>query len=399
MKNKIYISDFGLVNALGNDKETIKFQLLAGSQAGFNLSTALLNDGNINVAVVSAKLPSLAEYPLHFHSRNNQLALMAIEQIRAEINDVVSKYGSERIAIVVGTSTSGIGEGEQAMKAAQQQAESIELPTAFGAGFDYRTQEMFNLADFVAHELAISGLALTISTACSSSAKAFQTAYELIDNGLADAAIVGGVDATCGMTVNGFSALESTSAGLCQPSSANRDGINIGEGAALCVLRKDQGTIRLLGVGESSDAHHMSAPHPEGDGAVVAMQHALDDAGYSASDVDYINLHGTATPKNDEMEAKAVARLFGLETPCSSSKGMIGHTLGAAGATEVGLCWLLLDDNNRYYAPHVWDNVRDPLMPMLNFVAVGRQHPRALKTCLSNSFAFGGNNVSVLIGL
>jgi 3-oxoacyl-[acyl-carrier-protein] synthase-1 len=278
------------------------------------------------------------------------------------------------------------------MLALQEQGE-------FPAHYDYRQQEIYNLAEFISEELGTTGICITISTACSSSAKAFKTAQEYIDSGLADAAIIGGVDTLCGMTINGFHALNSTSQGVCQPSSANRDGINIGEAAALAIVSKVPAKVRLLGVGESSDAHHMSAPHPEGEGAVVAMQSALNAAHYSANDVDYINLHGTATPKNDAMEAIAVAKVFGNSTPCSSTKGLIGHTLGAAGATEIGLCWLLLNDESGFYAPHIWDNVVDETIPLLNLTNIGEKKSCPIRSCLSNSFAFGGNNVSVLIGL
>jgi len=390
MKNTLFISDFGLVNALGATSTQVRDNLLLGSQHGFSLNKQLLNEGDIYVADVKVDMPDMAAYPVSFRSRNNQLALLAIEQIRAQVTEVVELVGRDRIAVVVGTSTSGIREGEQAMASL--------VDDAFPETFDYSVQEMFNLAEFVAEELALSGLAITLSTACSSSAKAFATAQEFVDNDLCDAVIVGGVDAICGMTINGFSALQSTSAGICQPSSVNRDGINIGEGAALCLLRKDAGQIKLLGVGESSDAHHMSAPHPEGEGAEVAMRRALAQGNTQANEVDYINLHGTATPKNDEMESMAVSRVFGDKTPCSSSKGMIGHTLGAAGATEVGLCWLLFNQD-RLLAPHRWDNAVDESMPGLNWVDVGTKSDREITRCLSNSFAFGGNNVSVLIGL
>ncbi|PKG82501.1 beta-ketoacyl-[acyl-carrier-protein] synthase II [Colwellia sp. 75C3] len=398
MKETLYINDFALVNALGSDKETIKSKLLAGSQSGLSCVENLLLEGPITVADVTEALPSLSDKPKHLQSRNNQLAALALKQIKAQAQTLIERLGADRVAIIVGTSTSGISEGEQAMQVLQQQGE-------FPEHYDYRQQEIYNLAEFISEELATTGICLTISTACSSSAKAFKTASEIIDAGMADAAIVGGVDTLCGMTVNGFHALNSTSSGICQPSSANRDGINIGEAAALAILTKDESAsatnIRLLGVGESSDAHHMSAPHPEGEGAIVAMQSALTEAGLKASDVDYINLHGTATPKNDAMEAAAVAHVFGIETPCSSSKGLIGHTLGAAGATEVGLCWLLMsgdDSENTTYAPQVWDHVIDETIPALKLVAIGDKQASPIRRCLSNSFAFGGNNVSVLIG-
>ncbi len=396
MKDALYISDFGLVNALGSNNKSIKQQLLAGNQHGLTRRKDLLLEGDVTVADVSVELPSLDDKPKYLRSRNNQLALLALEQIRTQAQTLIEQVGQTRVAIVLGTSTSGIAEGEQAIAHLQQQ-------DAFPESYDYRQQEIYNIADFIAQELGTTGVCLTISTACSSSAKAFKTAQELIDAGMADAAIVGGVDSICGMTINGFYALSSTSAGVCQPSSANRDGINIGEAAALAIVTKKPSRVQLLGVGESSDAHHMSAPHPEGQGAIEAMQNALDAASFTATDVDYVNLHGTATPKNDEMEAIAVSRVFGTETPCSSTKGMHGHTLGAAGATEVGLCWLLLggDDgqDNCFYAPHIWDNVVDESIPALNLTCVGQQKETPITSCLTNSFAFGGNNVSVLIGL
>jgi len=400
MKETLYINDFALVNTLGSDKSSIKKNLLAGSQSGLSRIDDLLLEGPITVADVNVALPSLADRAKHLQSRNNQLALLALDQIKSQAQTLINTLGKDRVAIVVGTSTSGISEGEQAMQALQSQGE-------FPPQYDYRQQEIYNLAEFISDELATTGICLTISTACSSSAKAFKTANEIIAAGMADAAIVGGVDTICGMTINGFHALNSTSSDICQPSSANRDGINIGEAAALAILSKEKTNgatnVRLLGVGESSDAHHMSAPHPEGQGAIVAMKSALAQANFSASDVDYINLHGTATPKNDAMEATAVEQVFGRETPCSSSKGLIGHTLGAAGATEVGLCWLLLMANDqqdsRELAPQVWDHVIDETMPALNIVAIGDKSATPIRSCLSNSFAFGGNNVSVLIGV
>ncbi|WP_076418925.1 beta-ketoacyl-[acyl-carrier-protein] synthase family protein [Colwellia sp. UCD-KL20] len=387
----IFLSEFSLVNALGNNNKDIQKNMFEGVRTGLVEREGLLNEGRLFVGEVNAELPSLSTKKPYFNTRNNQLAKLALFALENEINDVKSLTPTHRIGVIVGTSTSGIAEGEQAI---------VEKNTSgeFSKNYDYRMQEMFNLAEFISEELSIDGPAYTISTACSSSAKAFITAKELIHAGIIDAAIVGGVDSLCGMTVNGFTALDSTSTGLCQPSSANRNGINLGEAAALCVLRKDKGHIRLLGCGESSDAHHMSAPHPEGEGAISAMQQTLAEANLNASDVDYINLHGTATKKNDSMEAIAVDKVFGTQTPCSSVKGMIGHTLGAAGATEIGLCWLILQAENTLYIPHCWDESKDEELPNIALTTVGQNKGSGFTTCLSNSFAFGGNNVSVLIG-
>jgi len=387
----IFLSDFALVNPLGSNLSDIKNNMLLGKRDGLVQNESFPNEGSLFVGAVTTVLPELQDKAKHFNTRNNQLAKLALQSLQAEVDDLKSTTSTDRIGVIVGTSTSGIYEGENAVK--------VELATKhFPDDYDYRKQEMFNLAEFIADDLGLKGPAFTISTACSSSAKAFVTAKELIHAGVIDAAIVGGVDALCGMTVNGFSALDSTSSGLCQPSSINRDGINLGEAAALCVLRKDKGQIKLLGCGESSDAHHMSAPHPEGEGAVTAMNQAIDSAGILPSDVDYINLHGTATQKNDAMEAIAVNALFGSDTPCSSVKGMIGHTLGAAGATEIGLCWLMMQDNNQYFIPHCWDNDKDPSLAEIALTQIGQQSKKPFKYCLSNSFAFGGNNVSILIG-
>lgn len=387
----IYISDFALVNPLGSNLTDIKNNMLIGKRDGLIPNDAFPNEGSLFVGAVTEKLPELTDKAKHFNTRNNQLAKLALQSLEAEMKDLKATIPAERIGVIVGTSTSGIYEGENAVK--------VELEAGkFPSDYDYRMQEMFNLAEFIADDLGIEGPAFTISTACSSSAKAFVTAKELILSGVIDAAIVGGVDALCGMTVNGFSALDSTSSGLCQPSSINRDGINLGEAAALCVLRKDKGHIKLLGCGESSDAHHMSAPHPEGEGAITAMRQAVDSAGILPIDVDYINLHGTATPKNDAMEAIAVNSLFGSNTPCSSVKGMIGHTLGAAGATEIGLCWLMMQDNNQVFIPHCFDNNKDASLAEIALTQIGQQSEKPIKYCLSNSFAFGGNNVSIVIG-
>lgn len=386
----IYLSDFSLVNALGTDNTEIFNNMISGCRDGLVKRDNWLNDDSVYVGEISTQLPVITNKK-HVNTRNNRLAKLALLSLADEVNDLKKAIPSSRIGVIVGTSTSGIHEGETAV-------EVLETSGSFPENYDYRMQEMYNLAEFISDELNISGPAFTISTACSSSAKAFITAKELIHSGVIDAAIVGGVDSLCGMTVNGFSALDSTSSHICQPSSHNRDGINLGEAAALCVLRKDKGAIKLLGCGESSDAHHMSAPHPEGEGAITAMEQTLVEAQLSANDVDYINLHGTATRKNDSMEAIAVNKVFGENTPCSSVKGMIGHTLGAAGATEIGLCWLMLQNHNTTYIPHCWDNEIDEELAPIALTSIGQMNEDGFSTCLSNSFAFGGNNVSVLIG-
>jgi 3-oxoacyl-[acyl-carrier-protein] synthase-1 len=238
-----------------------------------------------------------------------------------------------------------------------------------------------------------------VSTACSSSAKVFASARSLIFAGVCDAVLIGGVDSLCAMTLCGFSSLEAVDPNITNPMRANRAGINIGEAAVLFMLSKGGQGVQLLGVGESSDAHHMSAPEPDGVGAEAAMRAALADAGLRPEDIDYVNLHGTGTIHNDSMESKAVARVFGLNTPCSSTKALVGHTLGAAGAIEAAFCWIALNTQGDEVPlpPHIWDGCRDPELPEIRLVESGEFGP--IRFTLSNSFAFGGSNCSVILGI
>jgi 3-oxoacyl-[acyl-carrier-protein] synthase-1 len=260
---------------------------------------------------------------------------------------------------------------------------------------------MGSVAQFIARLGGLHGPAYTVSTACSAGAKAFASAQSLLTSGFCDAVITGGVDALCDLTLNGFEALSSLSRTISKPMSKNRDGLNIGEGAALFILTRAQGSVQLCGVGESCDAYHMSAPHPEGIGAEAAMRQALHEAHLQPADIHYLNLHGTGTPLNDAMEAKAVRRLFG-HVPCSSTKPTVGHCLGAAGAMEIGFCWLALQqgqDGIYELLPHAWDGEPDDTLPALQLVHCGDMlEQRETVYFMSNSFAFGGNNCAVIIG-
>jgi 3-oxoacyl-[acyl-carrier-protein] synthase-1 len=285
--------------------------------------------------------------------------------------------------------------------AATEAALAARLHTgALPDGFHYGQQEMGSPAALLARELAIGGPAYVHSSACSSSAKALASAARLIRMGLCDAVVTGGVDTLCGFTVAGFSALESVSAARCNPLSAARNGINLGEGAALFLMSREPAAVALCGWGESSDGHPMSAPDPAGVGARLAMREALRRAGIEPSDVDYINLHGTATVQNDAMESHAVADLFGPDVAVSSTKPFTGHTLGAAGAVEAAFCWLAMQDDNPAgkLPPHLWDGVQDPALPALNVVRPGTRLGRPLRWALSNSFAFGGSNATLVFG-
>jgi 3-oxoacyl-[acyl-carrier-protein] synthase I len=314
-----------------------------------------------------------------------------VGEIADDIATAIRRFGRDRIAVVIGTSTSGIAEGEAAI--ARHHTDGHWPP-----GFHYRQQETGSGAHFLADLLDLTGPAFVVATACSSSAKALASARRLIRAGLADAAIVGGADTLCRMTVAGFASLEALSPTPCNPFSANRSGITIGEGGALFLLSPDPAEVALAGLGESSDAHHISAPDPQGGGALAAMTEALADAGLSADDIGYLNLHGTATRLNDSMEARAVAALFATPVPCSSTKAMTGHTLGAAGAVEAAILWLTLSrrwNPGGLVPPHLWDGLADPDLPPLALALPGTRLERT--AALSNSFAFGGSNCCLVL--
>lgn len=343
--------------------------------------------GEIDAVDAQALPAALAAYDC----RNHRLALLALraDGFEARVRAAVAKHGAGRVGVFMGTSTSGILETEIAYR--QRDPASGALPAAFSYG---TTHNPYALSEFLREHLGITGMAATISTACSSSAKVFAAAARQIELGTIDAALVGGVDSLCLTTLYGFASLELTSGEPCRPYDAGRDGISIGEGAAYALLERDgDGAVWLLGAGESSDAHHMSAPHPEGLGAKLAMEAALRSASLSADDIHYINLHGTATPANDNAEGKAVAALFGDRVPSSSTKGATGHTLGAAGAVEAVLCALALMDGFVPGSPGT--RALDPAIP-LRYQLHGESAP--LRHALTNSFGFGGSNCSLVFG-
>ena len=387
----LYLSDLGIINALGSGKTAVLNGLLQEDQSGMLPTGPLLTGRESLVGTVTEPLEALRAEFSDYDCRNNRLLIAAVTQIEDPIRKLRSDYGPARIAVLVGTSTSGIAAGEEAMDSHTSRGEML-------AAYHYRQQEIGSVAEFLARYLRLDGPRYTISTACSSSAKVFASGERLLAADLCDAVIVGGCDSLCRLTVNGFDALLSLSDGICNPFSVNRDGINVGEGAALFLLTRTESPIRLAGVGESSDAYHISAPDPSGSGAELAIRQAMANAGATPDRVGYINLHGTATVKNDEMESRLVARVFGSETPCSSTKSQIGHTLGAAGAQEIGLCWLLLDEHNQEQRlpRHLWDGEADPELPAIALTSEETYWNRDL--FMSNSFAFGGSNVSVVIG-
>jgi len=392
-----YLNALGLICALGRNKHEVARSLFAGDCTGMRPDASWVPERCLPVAAVPGPLAPIPDELSAHNSRNNQLLLEAALQIREDIEQAIQAYGRERIGVVLGTSTSGIDEASRGIAHYLREGQ-------FPAEYDYRQQELSAPANFLADWLQLSGPAYVISTACTSSARALMSAQRLLDLGVCDAVLCGGVDSLCKLTLNGFSALEAVSDQRCNPFSVNRDGINIGEAAALFLMSKGANgrqPIALLGSGASSDAHHISAPEPSGRGAQQAMSKALSHAGLLPGQIGYLNLHGTATPHNDAMESLAVAALFPAGVPCSSTKPMSGHTLGAAGALEAAFCWLSLCADNSGHAlpPHVWDGQPDPALPALRWVVPGeRLAPTLPRRLMSNSFAFGGNNVSLIIG-
>lgn len=388
-----YLNECGIVCSLGGTHDAIKARLFERAESGVAMTDAWSAGRVLPLGCVDAELPSMAAWPISQRSRNNQLALAALAQIRPAVNAAIARYGADRIGVVIGTSTSGISGTEAALR---QHAANGTLT----AEFHYGQQEMGSPASMLSMELGAGGPAYVHSSACSSSAKALASAARLLNMGLCDAVLCGGVDSMCAFTVAGFSALESVSAVQCNPLSANRNGINIGEGAALFLMTREPATVALRGWGESSDGHHMSAPDPAGGGARLSITQALQRAGIDASQIDYINMHGTATVQNDAMESRVIRDIFGADVLVSSTKPFTGHTLGAAAAIEAALCWLAMQDANPdgKLPPHLWDGEQDAALPALNVAAPGACLNRPLRWALSNSFAFGGSNATLVLG-
>ncbi len=384
-----WLNDVGVVSAMG-----VGQQATLASLNNYHTDTPLLQR---NTTLSAQQRPlyvgMVNEVALDEAKRINTFIELCLAQLQATLAQL-AHIDKSRIAVVLGTSTSGIQDGERARAV-------FEHTSQWPTDFDYYQQELATPAQYIAQQLGAQGPCYSISTACTSSAKALLSARALLTADMADVVICGGVDTLCQLTINGFDALASLSDGLCQPFSSNRDGINIGEGAALFVMTQGEravtdNAIALCGGGESSDAHHISAPDPNGLGAQIAMQNALQQAQLAAHDIDYINAHGTATPKNDAMEALAINRVFGNNTPLSSSKHLTGHTLGAAGAIEAALCWLLLKGQGQHALPY---NSLTTASNVADIKIIKQAFKPKLRYCLSNSFAFGGNNASLILGI
>lgn len=390
----IAITALSTSNALGIGLDATAEGLLANRSA---LRACDFEDAALDTWI--GRIPGLEEHPVVddlavFDCRNNRLAQMALEAdgFATAAAAAVDRHGANRIALVLGTSTSGIREGEIAFT--RRSPETGALPPGFRFA---ETHDHHSLALFVQAYLGLEGPVLTVSTACSSSAKVFADAAQLMEAGICDAAVVGGADSLCLLTLYGFNSLELLDRAPSRPNDAERGGISIGEAAGFALLERpengsDGALAMLLGYGESSDAYHMSAPHPEGLGAELSMRRALESAGLAPDRIDYINQHGTGSRQNDQVEDCAIARVFGDGLRCSSTKGATGHTLGAAGILEVAICILAL---RRGFLPANTNlGAADPAFRC----AVVEEPASASPACvLNNSFGFGGSNCSLVL--
>jgi 3-oxoacyl-[acyl-carrier-protein] synthase-1 len=384
----------GLVTSLGASHDEVWRRLLAGDRSSVCARDDLIPGQSRLFASVTAPLASIPDALAEFRCRNNALALTALEAIAPEVHAALERHGAERVAIVVGTSTSGMGDSETAFRV---RARTGSLPDAFALA----QLEFGGLSEFLQRATGACGPSYTLSTACSAGGKALIAARTLLELEICDAVIAGAADSLCRLTANGFNELHALSAGHTQPMGHKRDGINIGEGAALFLVTREPGGVQLAGAGESSDAHHISAPDPSGLGAESCMRSALEDAGLAPEAIAYLNLHGTGTPLNDAMESAAVARVLGSATPCSSTKPLVGHTLGASAAIEAAFCWLMLANRSGdeiLAPPHCYDGELDPALPPLALVKPGtRLRAGQSAALMSNSFAFGGSNCALLL--
>lgn len=406
---ELYLSKPGVMSCAGNNIDELWDAVTTGCQSGIKKVTACNGEEYFAARIDDSVLqPSGGRYDMKIIRIENA----ALEQIADDINAAKSSYGAERVAVCIGSCDNGT-------EFSLANHRKYFADGGFPKDYNIEVQGADYVASFIAEKFGLTGPAVTFATACSSSAGAIIKAAEMIMGGVVDAAVVGGIDIASDTTLIGFSALEAVSSEITNPFSKNRHGITLGDGAAFFVLSREANgaTVKLLGWGESADAYHMTSPDPSGAGAEKAIRRALENSGVAAGDVGYINLHGTGTKFNDSMEAKAVAAIFGeagassdaqsASVPVSTTKPVTGHTLGAAAALEAAICWKALIENkekeNIKLPAQVWDGERDEELPQLNIVdsklGNGDGQNRPLKVCLSNSFAFGGANACLVLGI
>ncbi len=386
----IYVNAFSSISALGDDEETIIKALLAPHENHLKLNDSLLLDGKSSYfGTIDCDLPEIPKEFSLYNSRNNRVLLHLLGKIEKPLLDMLNTYDKERIGIVMGTSTSGIFETEKVMQSYLEDGSKSR-------DFSITQQELGSPSMFLKEYLKVKGPAYTISTACSSSARAIISGARMIKSGLADAVLVGGADTLCRSTIQGFDAMHILSYEHCTPFARERHGINIGEAGGLMLLSKEKAPLYVKSYGESSDAYHVSTPHPQGLGAIAAMTEALSRGNLTCSDIGYINLHGTATLFNDAMEALAVSSVFKDGTPASSTKNLTGHTLGAAGILEACILACLLLHKGNLPMQDFTDTVYDDSLPDFGLIRESTELKKDF--ALSNSFAFGGNNTAIILG-
>jgi len=396
VKKNVWLSIPGLICCAGKNKNELYNSCLNGYQGGMVMVELTGTSEKYPVGTIPDDLPevdfppSVLEPPAYAGgTRIIRIIDAALEQIRPEIEKAIDKYGAEKIGVCLGSCDNG---SEGSLLAHQ----SLLAQGAFPEDYNLRFQSASFPAEFIANKFGISGPVFTIATACAGGASAIIRGSELIRSGLCGAVIAGGADIVSETVFAGFRSLEAISDSLTNPFSKNRKGINLGEGAAFFLLDSEKNSaVELLGAGESADAYHMTAPGTDGAGPAKAMKAALADAELKAEQIGYINLHGTGTELNDKAEGLAIKAVFNEVPPISSTKPITGHTLGAAGALEAAICWMVLTEK-RGLPVHCWDGVKDEEIPIFPSKEDGQKKP---SICMSNSFAFGGCNVSLILGV
>ncbi|NLL11868.1 MAG: beta-ketoacyl-[acyl-carrier-protein] synthase II [Fibrobacter sp.] len=388
------IDSYILANALGTSTTDIFANLeTAKDKTYLTESDEYFSDRKVFIGKTDIDLPVYDKQKYSVTVKNDMFPVWAYLQLRDRVDFLKKKFGANRIGMVFGTSTSGIYNLENAVHNKKN--------GSFPPDFHYKFSENAYFANYLKNAFGITGPAYTVSTSCTSGVKALSSAKTMLDCGFCDAVITGGIDTLCQLTVKGFDSLELLSNGIANPMSANRDGINIGEGIAICILTREVGGVQIKGIGESCDTYHVSSPDPEGTGALRSMIMAMENARLLKENVDYIQLHGTGTNLNDISEAKAIFNIWGDSIACSSLKPLIGHTLGISGIMGVLICALILEqDQDRVFLPkHIWDGCRDENIPPIRLLDCNTPaaNCRSLNF-LVNNFAFGGNNCSVIVG-
>jgi len=390
VKKNIWLSAPGLVCCAGKNKNELYDSCLNGYQDGMVMRELPGTPGKFPVGLIPGDLPEVDFPPAAYAGGTRIIRIIdaALEQIRPDIEKAIAKYGAEKIGVCLGSCDNG---SEGSLLAHQK----LLAQGAFPEDYNLRFQSASFPAEFIAHKFGVSGPVFTIATACAGGASAIIRGSELIRSGLCGAVIAGGADIVSDTVFAGFHSLEAISDSLTNPFSKNRKGINLGEGAAFFLLDSEKNSsVELLGTGESADAYHMTAPGTDGAGPARAMRAALVDAEIKAKQIGYINLHGTGTELNDKAEALAMKAVFDEMPPISSTKPITGHTLGAAGALEAAICWMVLVEK-KGLPVHCWDGVKDEEITVFPGGGDGQKTPAI---CMSNSFAFGGCNASLILG-